>query len=139
MTEPQQSTRKPFERRYKSVVPIPRPKGVDDYPESFEGEGHPDFILARWLGRESVERVAASDRLEVVDYHDRVIPLDEVDPRLGELLGKPVDAFVWFEFVGLGRLNMALFDWFAAEFRWNCEQWLQAEDAYLAEVDAGGA
>jgi hypothetical protein len=120
--------RKEYERTYKSVVPIPI-RG-DDEVRAKDGE------LARWLGRERFEIVVAGDRLEVVEYADRQIPIEEVDPRLGEMLGKPVEAFDWYEFRGVGRLNRAVFDWFAAEFVWNCEQWLEAERAYLVSIDA---
>ena len=144
MTTP---TKKPFEKRYKTVVPIPLPAGyprpatIDDM---LAGEGHPDMLLARWLGRESFERTAAGDRLELVEYHERIVPLDEVDPRLADMVG-PLDGFVWFEFSGLGRLNQDLFDWFAAEFVWHCEEWLAAERAYLEardvehQADTGGS
>lgn len=130
-----------FEKRYKSVVPIPLPAGVQrpaDIDTLLSSEGHPHFLLARWLGRESFEHTAAGDRLELVEYAERLIPLDEVDPRLAELVG-PIDGFVWFEFSGLGRLDRDMFDWFAAEFRYRCEQWLAAERAYREALDAGGA
>lgn len=133
--------KKPFEKPYKTVVPIPLPAGYPR-PETIDdvlaGEGHPDLILARWLGRESFEKTAADDRLELVEYHERIVPLDEVDPRVAEVLG-PLDQFVFFEFSGVGRLNQDLFDYFAAEFVWKCEEWLAAEKAHLDALDDGGA
>lgn len=135
MTTPRLTTpKKPFEKRYKTVVPIPLPAGVEQ-PVTMESEAHPDFLLARWLGRESFEKTAAGDRLDLVEYHERIVPLDEVDPRLAELLG-PLDAFVWFEFSGLGRLDQDMFDWHSAEFVWRCEEWLAAEARYANDVDA---
>lgn len=138
---------KTYEKRYKAVVPIPlpadteRPDSIDELtPEA----GHPDFVLARWLGRESFERTAAGDRLAIVEYSERLIPLDELDPRLAEHVG-PLDRFVWFEFSGVGRLDVDAFNWFAAEFVYNCEAWLEAERAFLAgddehqDDDAGGS
>jgi hypothetical protein len=129
-----ESTKKrPFEKRYKTVVPIPLPAGyprpttIDDV---LAGEGHPDLLTARWLARESFENTAAGDRLDLVEYGERIVPLDEVDPRLAEKVG-PLDGFVWFEFSGLGRLDQDKFDWFAAEFVWKCEEWLAAERAHL--------
>lgn len=130
-----------YEKRYKTVVPIPlpdgypRPETIDDLADR---EGHPDLILARWLGRESFEKTAAGDRLDLVEYHERIVPLADVDPRLAEKLG-PLDAFVWFEFSGLGRLDQDKFDWFAAEFTWKCEEWLAAERAHLDALDEASA
>ncbi|AHJ86571.1 minor tail protein [Mycobacterium phage Jolie2] len=128
---------KEYTKRYKTVVPIPlpadtvRPATIDDVtPEA----GHPDFVLARWLGRESFENTAEGDRLTIVEYHERIVPLDELDPRLIEHVG-PLDRFVWFEFSGVGRLDVDAFNWFAAEFVWNCDEWLAAERAWL---EAGG-
>lgn len=124
---------KTYEKRYKTVVPIPlpddtvRPATIDDM---LAGEGHPDFLLARWLGRESFEETAAGDRLTIVEYSERLIPVDELDPRLAERLG-PLDRFVWFEFSGVGRLDVDAFNWFAAELAHNCEAWLEAERAHL--------
>src|SRR6478735_9972719 len=136
MTEPTEApAKRPFEKRYKTVVPIPLPVGVDR-PDTLGGDDeHQDFAIARWLGRESFERTAAGDRLDLVEYHERLIPLDQVDPRLAEVLG-PLDGFVWFEFSGLGRLDQAKFDWFAAEFQWNCDEWLRAEREHLDALDA---
>lgn len=135
MTTP---TKKPFEKQYKTVVPIKLPAGYDR-PLTIDEhrEGHPDLLLARWLGRESFEKTAADDRLELVEYHERIVPPDEVDPRLVEVLG-PLDQYVFFEFVGLGRLNQDVFDYFAAEFVWKCEEWLAAEKAYLDTLDNDG-
>lgn len=128
--------KKPFEKRYKTVVPIPRPAGAEPLTELGRDDEHQDHAIARWLGRESFENTVAGDRLELVEYSERVIPIDEVDPRLADMLGRPVADFDWFEFVGLGRLNQAMFDWHAAAFVWNCEEWLAAERAHLEAVDA---
>lgn len=138
---------KTYEKRYKTVVPIPVPAGTDRPYTTADlapgaREGHPDILLARWLGRESFENTAAGDRLTIVEYSERIIPLDELDPRLAEHVG-PLDRFVWFEFSGVGRLDVDAFNWFAAEFAHNCEVWLEAERAYLEaehqDDDAGGS
>lgn len=121
-----------YEKRYKTVVPIPVPVDWDGPPLTTADlapgarEGHPDVILARWLGRESFENTAAGDRLTIVEYSERIIPIDELDPRLAERVG-PLDRYMWFEFSGLGRLDVDAFNWFAAEFAHNCEAWLEAE------------
>lgn len=127
--------KKPFEKRYKTVVPIPLPAGVDR-PDTIDEATHQDFAIARWLGRESFENTAAGDRLDLVEYSERLIPLDEVDPRLADVLSGPIDSFVWFGFEGLGRLDQDAFDYFAAEFKWKCDEWLAAEAAHLDALDA---
>ena len=130
-----------YEKRYKTVVPILRPAGVERFAsldEMLAGEGIPDYMVARWLGRESFETTAAGDRLDLVEYSERLVPIDEVNPLLAEVLGRPIDDFEWFEFSGLGRLDQDKFDWFAAEFRYHCERWLAAERAHLTAVDVGG-
>lgn len=127
------------EKRYKSVVPVLRPDGREPLAAIGGDDEHQDHKVARWLGRESFENTAAGDRLDLVEYAERVIPLDEVPVKLAEMLGRPVDDFDWFEFSGVGRLDQDKFDWFAAEFVFHCEQWLAAERAYLESVDAGGA
>lgn len=124
-----------YEKRYKSVVPIPRPAGREPLTELGADDEHQDHTIARWLGRESFENTAAGDRLDLVEYAERVIPLDEVNPLLAEQLGRPVDDFDWLEFSGLGRLDRAKFDYFAAEFKWCCDEWLAAERAYLEQLD----
>lgn len=130
-----------YEKHYKTVVPVLRPAGMEP-PASLDdllnGEGHPDYLVARWLGRESFEETAAGDRLELVEYAERLVPIADVNPLLAEHLGRPVGDFDWFEFSGLGRLDKDAFDWFAAEFVWNCEEWLAAERAHLEAVDAAG-
>ncbi|QFG09975.1 minor tail protein [Mycobacterium phage Antsirabe] len=122
-----------YEKRYKTVVPIPR--GPVETREQ-------DQAIARWLARESFENTVAGDRLELVEYEERQLAVEDIPPTMAELLGAPVDSFDWFEFSGLGRLNQDQFDYFAAEFKWKCDEWLAAERAHLAALDeaaAGGA
>ena len=137
MTTP---TKKPFEKRYKTVVPVLRPDGMEP-PASIDdvlsGEGHPDYLIARWLGRESFENLAAEERLDLGEYDERLVPIDEVNPTLADMLGRPVGDFDWFEFSGLGRLDQDKFDYFTAEIVWQCEEWLAAERAHLDALDAG--
>jgi hypothetical protein len=122
--------KKPFEKRYKTIVPVLRPAGLDPLTELGGDDEHQDHATARWLGRESFENTAAGDRLELVEYSERLVPLEEVNPTLADMLGRPVADFDWFEFSGLGRLDQDAFDWFAAEFVFHCEQWLEAERAW---------
>lgn len=129
----------PYEKRYKTVVPVPRPAGVGRLSALGRPGEHLDYRTARWLGRESFERTAAGDRLDLVEYSERLVPIADVNPLLSETLGRPVEDFEWFEFTGLGRLDQAKFDWFSAEFVWQCRQWLNAERAYFDALDAAGA
>lgn len=132
--------KKPFEKRYKTVVPVLRPAGVAVFAsieDLLANEAVPDYMVARWLGRESFENLAADERLELVEYSERLVPVDEVNPTLADMLGRPVGDFEWFEFSGLGRLDQDKFDYFTAEFVWQCEEWLAAERAHLEALDAG--
>lgn len=124
-----------YEKRYKTVVPIPRPAGVNRLTVLGGDDEHQDYTLARWLGRESFENTAASDRLDLVEYGERLVALDDVNPRLAEQLGRPIDEFEFFEFSGLGRLDQDKFDWFTAQFSWQCEEWLAAEKAHYDALD----
>lgn len=120
-----------FQKRYKTIVPILRPAGVDPLTELGADGEHQDYAIARWLGRESFELTAAGDRLQLIEYTERLVSIDEVNPLLFEKLGRPVADFEWFEFSGVGELDQAAFDWFSAEFVWKCEQWLAAEREWL--------
>lgn len=126
----------PYQKRYKTVVPILRPAGVEPLTELGADDEHLDYTRARWLGRETFENTAADDRLDLIEYAERLVPIDEVNPLLSEQLGRPVGDFEWFEFSGLGQLDQDAFDYFAAEFKWNCDEWLAAERAHLTALDA---
>ena len=55
--------KKPFEKRYKTVVPVLRPAGVAVFAsieDLLANEAVPDYMVARWLGRESFENLAAA-------------------------------------------------------------------------------
>lgn len=117
------------------MVPIPRPEGVEPLTVLGGDDEHQDYAIARWLARESFENTAAGDRLDLVEYAERLVPHAEVNPLLSEQLGRPIEDFDWFEFSGLGRLDQAAFDWFAAEFRHHCDLWLAAERAHLKARD----
>ncbi|AKF14524.1 hypothetical protein SEA_CAMBIARE_22 [Mycobacterium phage Cambiare] len=139
MTAPADATaKKPFEKRYKTVVPVELPAGMErpaTIDDLLTGEGEPTTMTARWLARESFEKLAAEDRLELVEYHEALIDPAAVPPKIVERMGRPADVFLWFEFSGLGRLNQDMFDWFAAEFVAHCDEWLAAERAHLAALD----
>lgn len=104
-----------YERQYRTVVPI---------------ELGADVEVARWLARESFETKAAGDALNIVEYSERELSVDEIPPKALEQLGRPLTEFRWFKFTGVGRLDKPLFDWLSAECAWRNEQtrvWLAAE------------
>lgn len=139
MTAPEApAAKKPFEKRYSTVVPVELPAKMErpaTIDELLSGEGEPTTMQARWLARESFERLAAEDRLELVEYHEDLVDPADVPPKIVERMGRPADAFLWFRFSGLGRLNQDAFDYFAAEFVWKCDTWLAAERDYAQKVD----
>lgn len=113
-----------YERQYRTVVPI---------------ELGADVQVARWLARESFEKRAISDGLNIVSYAEREVPVDEIPPKALGQLGRPLTDFMWFEFSGVGRLNKELFDWLSAECAWRNKQvkaWLGAERVWKAKTRA---
>lgn len=104
-----------YEKRYRTLVPV---------------EVGADHDVARWLARESFEKTVAADCLELFDYTERVVAVEDVPPKAFEFLGRPPTDFVWYEFSGVGRLNRPVFDWLTAETAWRTGQvraWLDAE------------
>lgn len=112
-----------YERKYRTIVPVER--GAD-------------LEVARWLARESFETKATGDGLEIVEYGERDVAVDEIPPKALEQLGRPLTDFDWFEFSGTGRLNQELFDWLSAECAWRNDQmrkWLGAERVWAAQEE----
>jgi hypothetical protein len=106
------------EKRYRVLVPV---------------EHGADLDVLRWLERESFEKTATSDSMQLVEYSERTVPVESIDPKIVEQLGRPATDFDWFEFTGLGRMDEALFGWLSAECAWRTEQigaWLSAESQY---------
>lgn len=104
-----------YRKTYRTVVPI---------------EIDADIEVARWLARESFENTAAADCLQIVEYTERELAIDDIPPRVLGQLGRPLSDFRWFEFTGVGELNQPLFDWLSAEITWRNTQiveWLDAE------------
>lgn len=106
-----------YSKTYRVVVPI---------------EHGADVETARWLARESFDKKAVADALELKSYDERVVDPSEIDPRTIELLGRPATDFQWFEFSGVAELNQVLFDWCAAECLFNFEDWLAKEREWKA-------
>lgn len=106
-----------YQKQYRTIVPV---------------EHGLDHDQARWLARESFEKRAAADALNIADadYTERQVPVDEIPPKVLEQLGRPLTDFDFFEFTAIGRLNQELFDWLSAECAHNNDQirvWLAAE------------
>lgn len=114
-----------YEKRFRVLGPYP--KDVDRQVMS-------------WLARESAETKLAGDGLEVVEYSEREVPVEEVPPKsLKQMLelGLAAEDFVWFEYSGLGRVNQPVLDWLTAECVWRNDQirrWLGAERVWKAQV-----
>lgn len=85
----------PYERTYKSVLPI---------------EHGTNLEVARWLARESFEKKATADCLEIVEYAERDVPLNEIPPKAMQQLGRPLSDFTWHEFTALARVSQDLVD-----------------------------
>lgn len=104
-----------YQKQYRTIVPV---------------ELGADIALARWLARESFEKRAASDCLQIVNYSERQVPVDELPPKAMEQLGRPLTDYDWYEFSGVGQLDKALFDYLSAELVWRKSQ---ARDQAAAE------
>ena len=57
-----------------------------------------DVDLLRWLARESFERTAASELLQITDFTETVVPWEDIPPKIGQQLGRPVEDFIWHRF-----------------------------------------
>lgn len=76
-----------------AVVPVPRTVlGTDE-----------EQVLV-WLARESFERVAAAEMLELVEWRDLgELPAEEVPPMQEATHSAPVEEFAWRRFEGVMR------------------------------------
>lgn len=111
----------PYQRTYKSIVPI---------------EVGADLAVARWLARESFENKSAADCLEIIEYSERDVLVDEIPPKVIDQLGRPLTDFTWHEFTATAQVNQELFDWFTAECAWRNDQlrdWVAAEKRWKAQ------
>jgi hypothetical protein len=80
-----------YEKRYRTVIPVPRDAAVSD-------------AVTVWLARESFDRKAASDALVLAEFSDAgEMPPDDVPPKAEKQLGRPATDFVWRVFEGVGR------------------------------------
>ncbi|AFN37721.1 minor tail protein [Mycobacterium phage MacnCheese] len=90
----------PYTKTLATVVPLT----VDD-----------DLDTARWLARESFENKAAAHGLQIVEYSESVLALDEIPPKAADHLPLPLSAYTFHRFVGTARVNETLLKWCQAE------------------------
>ncbi|WVX89643.1 minor tail protein [Mycobacterium phage Feyre] len=74
-----------------------------------------DIEVARWLARESIERTADNRGMKIHDYTETIVPAADIPPKMGEHLPLPIDAYVWYRFTAVGRVDDDLAAWFTAE------------------------
>ena len=72
-----------YTRTYRTFIPVDPDAAVD---------------VLRWLTRESFERKADGDSLRIVDYTEGTVPAEDIPPKVGKQLGRPVNTFVWHRF-----------------------------------------
>lgn len=74
-----------YTRTYRTVIPVD--------PDA-------DLDVLRWLVRESFERKADGDALRMVGYTEVVVPPEDINPKIGRQMGRPVSSYLWFRFEG---------------------------------------
>lgn len=57
-----------------------------------------DLEVLRWLTRESFERTAAGENLRIIEFTEAELPADDIPPKVGKQLGRPVTSFAWHRF-----------------------------------------
>lgn len=73
----------PYTRTYRTIIPV---------------ELDADLDLLRWLSRESFERKADGDGLRIETWSEEQVPADDIPPKAGKQLGRPVESFQWWRF-----------------------------------------
>lgn len=73
----------PYTRTYRTIIPVDPDADID---------------LLRWLSRESFEKKAAGDGLRICGWSEKLVPADDIPPKAGKQLGRPVDSFQWWEY-----------------------------------------
>lgn len=77
-------------RRYRTVIPVD--------PDA-------DLEVLRWLTRESFQRRADGDALRITDYTETVVPAEDIPPKAGKQLGRPVTSYQWLAFEATATNN----------------------------------
>ncbi|MEC4616181.1 hypothetical protein [Tsukamurella tyrosinosolvens] len=81
-----------YQQELRTIVGIPR--------KDMEKPGAEEILL--WLARESFERAAAGELLELVTFNDvGEFDAEDVPPAQEAELGVPASEFVWREFTGI--------------------------------------
>lgn len=84
-----------YTRTYRSIIPVD--------PDA-------DLEVMRWLMRESFERTAAGDSLQITDYREQEIPAADIPPKVAQDLGRPVADYLWFGFTATATVAAGLID-----------------------------
>lgn len=79
-----------YTRHYNTIVPV--------LPGA-------DLDVLRWLTRESFERKAAGDCLIIVDYHEDTVAADDIPPKVGKQLDRPVKDYTWRRFTATATVT----------------------------------
>ena len=72
-----------YTRTYTTVIPV---------------EPGADAATLRWLTRESFERKAAGDLLTIVEYTETTLSADDIPPKAGKQLPRPISDYTWHKF-----------------------------------------
>jgi hypothetical protein len=84
-----------YRKRYRTVFPVPVDEPVDD-------------AVTVWLTRESFDRTAASEALQIVEFTDAgTVAPEDIPPKVEKQLGRPATDFVWRAFEGVGERGPA--------------------------------
>lgn len=75
----------PYTRTYRTIIPVDPAADID---------------LLRWLTRESFERKADGDCLRLVDYREETVAPEDIPPKAGKQLTKPISDYMWLQFSG---------------------------------------
>ena len=80
-----------YQKRYRTIVPIPKDQPADD-----------DVLV--WLTRESFDRQAEADALTIIEFTDAgEVAAEDIPPKADKQLGKPAAEFVWRAFEGVAQ------------------------------------
>lgn len=77
-----------YTRQYRTILPLQKTDDLD---------------VALWLTRESFDRRAASEFLQIIEFSHRPIDPDTLPPKAAKQLGRPLTDFVWIEYSGTAQ------------------------------------
>lgn len=80
-----------YEKRYRTIIPIPMDQAVDDQ-------------VTVWLTRESFDRSAAADCLTIVQFTDLgEMSSADIPPKVDKQLGRSATEYRWRHFEAVAR------------------------------------